>query len=105
MTNKIFAIPAAAPAIPAKPSNAANNATIKNVTDQPNIIFPFSFELTGQVVFSGYQASLFAGWFWWKTRQQWLGTPRLADASGSGERSLQELFKGNLHFAIACISQ
>lgn len=40
MKNRIFAIPAEAAAIPPKPSTAAINAIIKNVTAQPNIVSP-----------------------------------------------------------------
>jgi hypothetical protein len=40
--NRIFAIPAAAPAIPAKPNKAAINAIIRKVIVQPNI-FTASF--------------------------------------------------------------
>jgi hypothetical protein len=37
-TNSIFAIPAAAPAIPAKPKTAAINAMIRKVIAHPNIV-------------------------------------------------------------------
>ncbi len=38
MKNNIFAIPAAAPAMPPKPNTPAINAIIINVIDQRNII-------------------------------------------------------------------
>jgi hypothetical protein len=37
---RIFAIPAAAPAMPPKPNRAAMSAITRNVTAHPNIIFP-----------------------------------------------------------------
>ena len=40
MTNKILAMPTAAPASPEKPSKAAISAKIRNVSDQLNIITP-----------------------------------------------------------------
>ncbi len=40
-TNRIFAIPAAAPAIAVKPSRAATSATIKKRIDQDNICVSF----------------------------------------------------------------
>ena len=42
ITNRILAIPAAAPAIPPKPNRAATMATIRKKIDQDNI-FNFSF--------------------------------------------------------------
>ena len=43
MKNRIFAIPAAAPAIPPKPKAAAIIAIIKNTNAQPNIILSLAF--------------------------------------------------------------
>src|SRR4029077_9387267 len=42
ITNKIFAIPAAVPAMPANPNRAASSAIIRKVNDQFNIRTPFS---------------------------------------------------------------
>jgi hypothetical protein len=41
--NRIFAIPAAAPAILEKPKRAATNAMIKKKTDQDNMESPFVY--------------------------------------------------------------
>ncbi len=40
ITNRICAIPVAAPAIPPKPNSAAISATIRKNTAQPNIVIP-----------------------------------------------------------------
>ena len=44
--NRIFAIPAAAPAIPLKPSTAAMSAMMRNVMDHDNMILPFCSVVT-----------------------------------------------------------
>lgn len=45
-TNRIFAIPADAAAMPPKPNSAANNAKTKNVNDHPSMSFPPSMSVT-----------------------------------------------------------
>lgn len=51
---RIFAIPAAAPAIPVKPNTAASNAMIKNVMAHPSIVVVLSGGGDGEIRLRSY---------------------------------------------------
>ena len=57
--NRIFAIPAAAPAMLEKPRSAATRAMIKKKTDQDNIGSPFIYFLNYMGAEAGFQFRIF----------------------------------------------